>query len=196
MTYQESHFPSNQADFRLVLGMVAFSPSSPLPNTLSSLPCDLCPIFCHSEVICDHGEAVSWSLAVCHSQCSVHPEDATSRTPGSVSGFNSAAALRGCHRQGECKATEELSPFTSPHPNSCAPKEDGRKFPALPQLKVCSVFHPIPPTSPLLPGSFLICVSKEPLNRDGESPPCIPKYTVVLNRNVREFCLPLHAFKQ
>lgn len=88
MTYQEFHFPSNQADFRLILGMVAFSPSSPLPKALSCLPCDVCPIFCHSEVLCDHGEPVSRSLAVCHAQCSVHPQDVTSGTPGSGLGFN------------------------------------------------------------------------------------------------------------
>lgn len=88
MTYQESHFPSNQADFRLVLGMVALSPSSPLPDALSCLPCDLCPIFCHSEVIYDHGEPVTGSLAVCHCHCSAHSEDVTSGTPGSASGFN------------------------------------------------------------------------------------------------------------
>lgn len=82
MTYQESHFPSNQADFRLVLGKAVFSPSSPLPSALSCLPRDLCPIFCHSEVICDHGESVTASLAVCHSQCSVHFEDVTSGAPG------------------------------------------------------------------------------------------------------------------
>lgn len=29
ITYQESHFPSNQADFRLIFGAVVFSPSSP-----------------------------------------------------------------------------------------------------------------------------------------------------------------------
>lgn len=88
MTYQESHFPSNQADFSLILGMVAFSPSSPLPKALSCLPCDVCPIFCHSGVIYEHGGAVSRSLAVCHSQCSAHPQDVTSGTPGSALGFN------------------------------------------------------------------------------------------------------------
>lgn len=88
MTYQESHFPSNQADFRLVLGMVAFSPSSPLPKALSCLPCDVCPIFCHSEVIHDQAEPVRGSLAVCNSRCLVHPEDVTSGTLGSALGFN------------------------------------------------------------------------------------------------------------
>lgn len=108
MTYQESHFPSNQADFRLLLGMVAFSPSSPLPKALSCLPCDVCPIFCHSGVICEQGEPVRGSSAVCHSQCWF----ILRMLPWAQHwGLIVAAALCGCHWHEECRAREELCPF-------------------------------------------------------------------------------------
>lgn len=108
MTYQESHFPSNQADFRLLLGMVAFSPSSPLPKALSCLPCDVCPIFCHSGVICEQGEPIRGSSAVCHSQCWF----ILRMLPWAQHwGLIVAAALCGCHWLKECRAREELCPF-------------------------------------------------------------------------------------